>query len=148
MNFDIAFNRLMGHEGGYSNNPDDPGGETNWGISKRAYPDVDIKNLTREDAKVIYKKDYWDKVEGDYLPLSIAFQLFDFAVNSGVHTTLFYWEPIKISQVYIHAQLIALLAARLEFMTNLHTWKSFGRGWARRIANNMRYAIKDYESHT
>jgi len=143
MNFDIAFDRLMGHEGGYVNNPNDPGGETNWGISKRSYPDVDIKNLTREDAKVIYKRDYWDKIDGDHLPLSIAFQLFDFAVNSSVDTALSCWEPIKFSQTYIHAQLIVLLASRLKFMTNINGWKTFGRGWARRIVNNLRYAAKD-----
>jgi lysozyme family protein len=52
--FDKAFDRLMGHEGGYTDNPKDPGGETNWGISKRSYPSVDIKNLTREQAGVLY----------------------------------------------------------------------------------------------
>ena len=79
------FPRLMKYEGGYVNDPDDPGGETKFGISKRAYPQLDIKNLTEADAMEIFYRDY-------YLPLNIpdiddektAWQLFDFGVNAGV----------------------------------------------------------------
>ena len=60
---------VLKSEGGYVNDPHDPGGETNFGISKRAYPSVDIKHLTKEGAIAIYKKDYWDKIKGDDLPL-------------------------------------------------------------------------------
>jgi lysozyme family protein len=67
--------------GGYTNDPLDPGGETKWGISKRAHPSLDIKNLTREAAEKIYKHDYWDRVRGDELPLPIALVLFEQAVN-------------------------------------------------------------------
>ena len=59
MNFDAAFERLIGHEGGYTAGVGDPGGETKFGISKRSYPREDIKNLTLEQAKVIYRKDFW-----------------------------------------------------------------------------------------
>ena len=62
MTFDDAFEALMAHEGGYANDPRDPGGETKYGISKRAYPAVDIRNLTLEAAKAIYKRDYWRPV--------------------------------------------------------------------------------------
>ena len=55
MNFDLAFDRLIGHEGGYVDNPADPGGETNWGISKRSYPNINIKTLTRDGAKEMYR---------------------------------------------------------------------------------------------
>jgi lysozyme family protein len=65
--FDQAFTRLLGHEGGYVNNPADPGGETNWGISKRSYPQVDIKALTQQQAKWIYQRDFWDPL-GDAHP--------------------------------------------------------------------------------
>ncbi len=58
--FDDAFTRLLGNEGGYVNDPRDPGGETNWGISKRSYPTVDIKNLTRTQAEDIYMHDFWE----------------------------------------------------------------------------------------
>lgn len=69
--------------GGYTNDPDDPGGETKWGISKRAYPNLDIKNLTREAAIAIYRKDYWDAAQCYRWewPLSLAY--FDTAVNAG-----------------------------------------------------------------
>jgi len=77
IDFDTAFTRLLGHEGGYTNNPADPGGETNWGICKRSYPLLDIKNLTREQAAGIYYKDFWQPL-ADAHP-AIRFQVFDFA---------------------------------------------------------------------
>ncbi|MFV1530507.1 MULTISPECIES: glycoside hydrolase family 108 protein [unclassified Phaeobacter] len=70
-------------EGGYVNDPRDPGGETNFGISKRSYPKVNIKELTREDAIAIYKRDYWDACKCDELPPEIAVAVFDCAVNQG-----------------------------------------------------------------
>ncbi len=72
--FDKLIDRVLSHEGGYSNDPQDPGGETQWGISKRAHPDVNIKALTRAQAIDIYRADYWDKIKGDQLPAGIAFQ--------------------------------------------------------------------------
>ena len=58
--FDEIIEVVLEHEGGYVNDPKDPGGETNFGIAKRSHPDVDIKNLTKESAKEIYKEVYWD----------------------------------------------------------------------------------------
>ena len=84
MNFDQAFDRLLGHEGGYVNDSRDPGGETNWGISKRSYPNVDIKALTQADAKAIYRRDFWAPVRADELPDVVRFDVFDAAVNHGV----------------------------------------------------------------
>jgi len=82
--FDDIFERVIGHEGGYSSDVNDPGGETKFGISKRAYPKLNIRDLTLEDAKVIYQTDYWDKIMGPALPVPIDEFVFDFAVNSGV----------------------------------------------------------------
>ena len=87
LTFDQAFDRLIGNEGGYVCNPADPGGETNWGISKRSYPNIDIKHLTRDQAKTIYKRDFWDQIGTDAHP-AIVFQVFDFAVNSGISTAI------------------------------------------------------------
>jgi lysozyme family protein len=85
-NFDKAVEVIFLYEGGYINHPNDPGGETKYGISKRAYPNEDIKNLTKERAKEIYKENYWDKIKGDEIrPYLIALQTFDIAVNSGVY---------------------------------------------------------------
>lgn len=85
-NFQIALKFVLKHEGGYVNDPDDPGGETKYGISKRAYPNEDIKNLTRERAEFLYKRDYWD-IPGfdlDNFPQDVAVVLFNVAVNMGV----------------------------------------------------------------
>jgi lysozyme family protein len=70
-------------EGGYSNDPDDAGGETRWGISKRSYPALDIKNLTRDEAAEIYRRDYWQRCNCDELPAGLALAVFDGAVNQG-----------------------------------------------------------------
>ena len=82
--FDKAMKFVLRWEGGYVNHVSDPGGETNFGIAKRSHPDVDIKNLTEEDAKEIYKTDYWNKIKGDQLPGPVATAVMDYAVNSGV----------------------------------------------------------------
>lgn len=156
--FDVAFDRLIGAEGGYVNDPADPGGETNWGISKRAYPTVDIKNLTRDAAKAIYRRDFWDRLNADQMYDGVAFQAFDFAVNSGIETAVRYlqravgvaddghWGPMSRDAVSAmrEADVIMRFAAeRLDFMTKLTNWPVASRGWARRIAQNLRYGAQD-----
>lgn len=90
MDFDTAFNRLVDpqHEGGYVNNPNDPGGETKYGISKRAFPGEDIPNLTLDRAKQIYCDKYWGPAGCDGVPSEVAYELFDMAVNMGVGTAI------------------------------------------------------------
>ena len=83
-NFNRAVEHLLVEEGGYVNHPEDPGGETKFGISKRAYPSLNIKDLTVNEAKEIYKRDYWDHFPMDDLPDGVAFSLFDFAVNAAL----------------------------------------------------------------
>ena len=90
--FEKAVRFTLSWEGGYVFDPNDPGGETKYGISKRAYPELDIKNLTEEEAKSIYKKDYWDKLRCDELPENVAIALFDFAVNVGVARAVRYLQ--------------------------------------------------------
>lgn len=158
MNFDQAFDRLIGHEGGYVNNPDDPGGETNWGISKRAYPNLDIKALTQDQARDIYRRDYWGRMMCDQYDGSIGFQLFDIAVNSGVGRAARLLQLAvgatddgvigaqtigKVRSMAVPKVLMRLNAERLEFMAGLDGWKGFGKGWARRVAGNLRYAAGD-----
>lgn len=84
--FDEVFERVIGHEGGYSLDPRDPGGETKFGISKRSYPGLDIAALSVENAKLIYRADFWNVLRCDELPPPIDEYVFDFAVNSGVST--------------------------------------------------------------
>lgn len=157
MNFDQAFDRLMGNEGGYVNLQRDPGGETNWGISKRSYPDVDIKALTRDGAKEIYRRDFWDKT-GATLDDAVAFQVFDAAVNHGIQTAIRllqrslgaaddgHWGPHSQSayeKLELNDKLLRFLAERLDFMRKLSTWPTFGAGWAGRIVANLKYAVED-----
>lgn len=154
MTFDEAFERLISpsHEGGYVNNPADPGGETKFGISKRSYPNLDIKNLTRDQVKPIYLKDFWLAANCPLVPAPLRFPLFDFAVNSGPSVAvkslqtrigetadgilgpktlneISHWDPIQLS--------IAFSLDRLLFMTNLPNWPAFGKGWSRRIRLNI-----------
>ena len=82
----VAF--VLQQEGGYVNNPDDTGGATNFGISQRAYPNLDIENLTREQATTIYYRDYWVPSGAENLPQALALVHFDTAVNLGVHRAL------------------------------------------------------------
>ena len=88
MEFDEAVIFILENEGGYVKDPDDSGGETKFGISKRSYPNLNIKDLTKEQAKTIYWLDYWLKINGDNLPDHIRLSVFDFAVNAGVVTAV------------------------------------------------------------
>lgn len=87
--FPLALSFSLKWEGGekYTNDPVDPGGETKYGISKRAYPDIDIKSLTLQEASLLYKKDYWDKIEADKIEKALAIVAFDCSVNCGVGRT-------------------------------------------------------------
>ena len=86
--FDEIIDLTLEHEGGYVHDPKDLGGETNFGIAGRFYPDVDIKNLTKEGAKEIYKKDYWDRNKVDDLPDKLKHIFFDMCVNQGRGTAV------------------------------------------------------------
>ena len=83
VNFDDIIEVVLHHEGGYVNDPDDPGGETNFGIAKRSHPDVDIANLTKDGAKEIYKEHYWDRNKVEGLPEDLRHLYFDMCVNQG-----------------------------------------------------------------
>ena len=158
MTFDDAFDRIIGHEAGYVNDPNDPGGETKWGISKRSYPNLIIKDLKREDAYNIYQRDFWNPIGANRLPDSISYQLFDFAVNSGISTAIRYFQRAlgvaddgffgPTSQAAIDNStetdmIMRLNAERLDYMTRLKNWPNHGKGWARRIAQNLRYGSID-----
>lgn len=86
MSFDEAFEYTMDFEGGekVTNDPSDPGGLTKWGISQRSFPGLNIRDLTEDQAKAIYKTHYWDSMSLDNLPQRVAIKLFDMGVNIGV----------------------------------------------------------------
>lgn len=152
MSFDDAFERTIGHEGGYVNDPHDPGGETKFGISKRAYPGEDIRGLTIMRARELYRRDYWDRIQGDQLPGWISAQVFDAAVHSGVKQAAIWLQRAVGAHPdgAIGAKTIAAArradpavavarfnALRLKGLTDMKNWPAHGRGWARRIAANL-----------
>lgn len=152
MNFDDAFDKLIGHEGGYVNDRRDAGGETKYGISRKAYPGEDIANMTLERAKAIYARDYWGPAGCDGLPDAAKLQVFDMAVNSGVTTAIRTMQravgatadgvmgPLTLQAIQSMpaARFIARFnGARLAYLAALSDWPAFGRGWANRVALNL-----------
>ena len=150
--FDQCFDRLVGHEGGYTAGKNDPGLETKYGISKRSYPHLDIAGLTLDNARAIYRRDFWDRARCDDLPPGVAFDVFDAAVNSGPGQAVRWLQRAagveddgRIGPITLAAVLMADPAAlqarfsghRLAFMADLSTWVHFGKGWARRMASNL-----------
>ena len=156
--FDYFIERVLTHEGGYVNDPRDPGQETRWGISKRSYPAVDIRNLTRAQAVDIYRRDFWQRVRGDELPREFAFQALDAAVNHGIGNAVRWMQraacvaddgvigPVTLAAVQ-RAQAADLVlrfnAERLRFYAKLTTFSIFGRGWVNRVAGNLDHAAAD-----
>lgn len=160
--FDAAFERVIGYEGGYVDHPDDPGGATNWGITERVAREHgytgSMRLLSREQAREIYRVGYWQRAQADQYAPAIGYQLFDAAVNHGIGNAIRMLQravgvaddgqvgPVTLDAVRRRpaAEVIARFnAERLDFYTRLTTWPSFGRGWARRIAGNLRYGATD-----
>ena len=135
--FEKAVSLTLRFEGGYANDSRDPGSETNFGISRRAYPDLDIKNLTEADAKEIYYHDYWVPVGADFLPPPLAMVAFDCAVNSGVARTLSWLSEGADTAV-------ELTARRMEHYISLSKlWPIYSRGWTRRAMGVLKAASKE-----
>jgi len=160
--FDSIIEMILKHEGGYVDHSSDPGGETKYGISKRAYPDVNIAALTEEDAKDIYKRDYWSRIKGDDLPAGVACVVMDYAVNSGVsraskalqaacginngdgiigpHTLSATWVTVRnYSEKYVVDE---VTDQRRGFIRNLSIYETFGKGWERRITETHDKAME------
>lgn len=122
-------------EGGYSNDPKDAGGETKFGISKRSYPNLDIKNLTIEKAMEIYRKNYWEPLNLDKYSLPVSLVIFDTAINMGRETALAIWKLVKYDPVKDEIKFIMnYLAVREKYYTRLTNFSYFGRGWINRVA--------------
>ena len=130
MSFERAFEMVIGAEGGYVNDPHDPGGETKFGISKRAYPNEDIKALTIERARELYLRDYWLAAGCDQIAdEAMAMLLFDCAVNQGVG---------RAKQIAAVASTpAAYQAERALHYTRHPAFDRFGRGWMRRLFDGL-----------
>jgi len=170
MTFDQAFERLINSEGGLSLDPKDPGNwtagrvgvgkllGTKYGIAANTYPDVDIPNLTLEQAKAIYYRDWWLKAGADKFDSAIVYQLWQFAVNAGMGTAVRCLQraarvaddgvvgPRTIAAVQamtVTDVLMRLSAQELRHYTSLSTWPTYGKGWTNRVAQQLDYAAED-----
>jgi lysozyme family protein len=164
-NFDKCLEMLLSHEGGFVNHPEDPGGITNLGVTKKVYDEwtgresteQEMRDLTPEDVAPIYKKNYWDRVKGDSLPSGLDWACFDWCVNSGSG------RPAKAVQRAVGAtqdgaigpQTLGLImekdpeeiinyvyGVRQDFYKSLKTFETFGRGWTRRNKETLHQALE------
>ena len=158
--FQRAVEEILRYEGGYSHDSEDPGGETRWGISKAAHPEIDIANLTRKKAIGIYDQDYWQAAKCDLLPPIFAVPLFDGAVNHGVGLAVRRLqealgvgvdgivgpetiEAAHVASVNRPLQTLAdYLARRAVFYSIQAGFYRFGRGWMTRLFNLQRFVIE------
>lgn len=154
--FQACVNFSLGIEKGYVNNPDDPGGPTNRGITQKTLSDYlghpasieDVQNLSLSTALDIYRKNYWAPIHGDDLPPMVALACFDCAVNSGPHESLILLQralglhedgiigPASIAAINAkvpHDTAVAAITQRFLYMQSLKTWPSFRNGWTERI---------------
>jgi lysozyme family protein len=166
-NFELCLKKMLAHEGGYVNHPQDPGGMTNLGVTKRVWEewvghDVDEKQmraLTPETVAPLYKRKYWDAVRADDLVAGVDYCVFDVAVNSGPGRAIKFLQssvgvtadggfgPATLAAVKNAEadpkRLIELYSAkRLEFLQSLKTFETFGKGWSRRVAEVKQAALE------
>lgn len=160
-NADQALSKILSHEGGWADHPRDPGGATNMGVTIGTLRSLgmdldgdgdvdvtDLRQLTAADAKRVFKRFYWDKVDGDLLPDGVDYTVADFAVNSGPSRAAKHLQsalgveadgdvgPVTIAAANAAdpvALIEAIHASRMRFLRNLSTWDAFGRGWKSRV---------------
>lgn len=160
-NFETCIPLLFAHEGGYVDNPKDPGGATNLGITfntlqayrGRKITKTDVKNLTKAEATRIYKQEYWDRIWGDKLPLGLDYAIFDFTVNSGVKRAVETlqrllgmtgkdvdgqmgsetFDALNRDKRTTPQLLTEYCNQRLSWLRTLSTFKTFGKGWTSRV---------------
>lgn len=153
--FEISFDFILAVEGDESDNPKDNGGLTKFGISKKSYPLLDIKNLTIEDAKEIYRKDFWQVVHGDKLPCDVALCVFDAAVNQGPGASVGMLQNclgLKVDNVMGPNTILntgkmrsiflieKFIAARFSRYLKAEDYETFGKGWSIRLVKLARMA--------
>lgn len=166
-NFDKALELVLKHEGGYVDHPKDPGGATNYGVTKKVYEAYlgrectkqEVKDMPLEAVGDIYKRKYWDKVRGDDLPSGLDWAVFDFAVNAGVS------RASRILQGFLKTSVDGIIGSgtlkaidaypttvkgiietytsqRSNFYKTLKTYDTFGKGWDKRCYETRKTAIE------
>lgn len=162
-NWDNAFKLMLASEGGFVNHPRDPGGMTNLGVTKttweswvgREVDESEMRGLTPEKVKPLYKEWYWDAVRGDDLPMGLDYLMFDFAVNAGAGRAIKLLQtaigvradgqfgPITMGAVQTTdpVELIEWFSqAKEDFYRSLTTFSTFGTGWLNRVADVKQHA--------
>ena len=168
-NYQHCLEMILHHEGGYVNHPEDPGGITNLGVTKRVYEEWvgtkvtedKMKNLKVEDVAPIYKKNYWFRVKGNQLPSGLDLCVFDFGVNAGTGRAAKYLQkmigatadgaigPATLRALETYVSEVGLKGAieqyqkdRLAYYKKLKHFKTFGKGWTRRTKETTTAAKK------
>ena len=160
-----AIRRLLMHEGGYTNHPSDPGGPTNFGITIHDYRKYvktdatadDVRRMSLNEAKAIYRSKYWNAQACDQLPVGVDYSMFDYGVNSGIGRSgkvLRRVCGLPDNTHVVNDQVLAAVAKRdpaavvaainderLAFLKRLRTWPTFGKGWGRRVAEVRAYSL-------
>jgi lysozyme family protein len=155
--FDECLPLVLKHEGGYVNNRHDPGGATNKGITQKTYDawsrrqgksPRSVQHITDAEVAVIYRRQYWDAVRADDLPVGLDYAVFDFAVNSGPRRAAQFLQRVvrvaddgiigeqtldAIGGFTVPGVISTLCDNRLAWLKRLKTWRHFGRGWQRRV---------------
>lgn len=157
-NFEECLALVLHSEGGFANNPLDPGGMTNLGVTKVTYEgyvnrhvdEAEMRSLTPALVAPLYKKMFWDRIKGDALPVGVDYCVFDAAVNSGVGRAAKFLQVALnlpadgiIGPITLHALEVRdpeeiieqICRERLEFLQSLNTWHTFGKGWGKRVAD-------------
>jgi lysozyme family protein len=163
-NWDECFAMVIKSEGGFVNNPHDPGGMTNLGVTRSAWQgylnrdvtETEMRALTPDIVKPFYKAFYWDRIKGDSLPNGVDYAAYDLAVNSGPHKAAQYLQEIAgvpVDGMIGPKSLEAINACdaketadsicdmRLDFLKKLSTFSTFGRGWTDRVGRVKAKAI-------
>lgn len=164
-NWEMCFEMVLKHEGGFVNHPKDPGGMTNLGVTKKnweAFLDQDVSEsemraLTPDMVKPFYKKNYWDKIRGDELPAGVDYAAYDLAVNSGTGRAAKYLQEIAgvpadgvigprsveaIKKCDAESAVEAICTMRLDFLKGLGNFETFGKGWTTRVNDVMAKATE------
>ena len=157
-NIETALAHVLQSEGGYVNNPADPGGMTNLGCTKAVWEEfvghpvseADMRELTPADVAPLYKRKYWDKVAGDDLPAGLDYCVFDAAINSGPGRAAKWLQEVagvnadgsigpatlKAIDAFSPLEIIAQYNdKRLQFLESLPTFATFGKGWSNRVSS-------------
>lgn len=157
--FDFCIEVILAEEGGLVTHPNDPGGTTKYGISQRAYPKLDIRAITLDDAKALYKRDYWNPIKGDELPQGMNLLMLDCAVNQGTGTAIKLLQ--EAAQVRVDGAIGEMtiryaqqqMPGIMERFAALRAWRYeinrnedvFGKGWFRRLFRVYTVALMMFE---